>query len=206
MAKAYYFVDGQPKEWTPDMVGALAVNGNAASASYIQSAAHHYEKSTSGTLYYKIADVTCTHTYQRINCPLLLVTRNEMALIDIKVSSPNSKQFEDPIITWTFLSPNVKAQTYSRIAAGLDKAAEGNTLSLWLEKKQWDQSINVISLGYNVDSGMSQMTLYSTGTDNTNGQSSWPTFAVPAKHIINSVVQSGKDEPVGDICQIWIKQ
>lgn len=188
------------------MVGALAVNGNAASASYIQSAAHHYEKETPGTLYYKIADVTCTHTYHRINYPLLLTTRNDMALIDINVTSSNSKQFTNPTITWTFLSPNAKAQTYSRIAAGLDKAAEGNTLSLWLEKKQWDQSINVIPLGYNVDSGIPQMTLYSTGSNDTNGKSSWPTFAVPAKHIINSVVQSGKDEPVGDICQIWIKQ
>lgn len=188
------------------MVGALAVNGNAASASYIQRAAQHYEKETPGTLYYKIASVTCTHTYQRINYSLLLVTRNETTLMDIKVNSGNSKQFTDPTITWTFLSPNAKAQTYSRIAAGLDKAAEGNTLSLWLEKKQWDQSINVIPLGYNVDSGISQMTLYSTGSNDTNGKSSWPTFAVPAKHIINSVVQSGKDEPVGDICQIWIKQ
>ena len=189
------------------MVGALAVNGNAASASYIQSAAHHYEKEASGTLYYKIASVTCTHTYHRVNYPLLLVTRNEMALIDIQVASFDSKQFMNPTITWTFLSPNAKSETYSRIGGGLDKAAEGNTFSLWLEKKQWCQSINIIPLGYNVDSGVSQMTLYSTAsTNNTNGQSSWPTFAVPAKHIINSVVQSGKDQPVGDICQIWIKQ
>lgn len=188
------------------MVGALAVKGNAASASYIQRAAQHNEKGTPGTLYYKIADVTCSSNYHRINYPLLLVTRNEMALIDIKVNSGNNKQFTDPTLTWTFLSPNAKANTYGRIMAGLDKAAEGNTLSLWLEKKQWDQSINVIPLGYNVDSGISQMTLYSTGSNDTNGQSSWPIFAVPAKHIINSVVQSGKDEPVGDICQIWIKQ
>lgn len=188
------------------MVGALAVNGNAASASYIQRAAHHDEKDTSGTLYYKIASVTCTHIYQRINYPILLVTRNETALIDINVASFNSKQFANPIITWTFLSPNAKSETYRYIAAGLDKAAEGNTFSLWLEKRQWSPTINIIPLGYNVDSGISQMTLYSTGTDNTNGQSSWPTFAVPAKQIINSVVQSGKDEPVGDICQIWIKE
>ena len=206
MAKAYYFVDGQPKEWTPDMVGALAVNGNAVSASYIQRAAKHDEKRTPGILYYKIADATCTSAYDRVNYPLLLVTRNEMALIDINVTSFNSKQFTNPTITWTFLSPNAKSATYGRIAAGLDKAAEGNTFSLWLEKKQWDQSINIIPLGYNVDRGVSQMTLYSSGTNNTNGQSSLPTFAVPAKHIINSVVQSGKNEPVGDICQIWIKQ
>ena len=188
------------------MVGALAVNGNATSASYIQSAAKHPQKQTSGTLYYKIASVTCMGIYHRVNCPLLLVTQNDMALIDISAYSTNSKQFKIPTVTWTFLSPNAKSETYDRIAAGLDKAAEGNTLSLWLEKKQWDQSINVISLGYNVDSGMSQMTLYSTGSDNTNGQSSWPTFAVPATYIINSVVQSGKDKPVGDICQIWIKE
>lgn len=188
------------------MVGALAVNGNAASASYIQRAAQHNEKSTPGILYYKIADVTCTSAYYRVNYPLLLVARNEMALIDISVISINSKQFKDPTITWTFLSPNAKSETYDRIKAGLDKAAEGNTFSLWLEKKQWSQAINIIPLGYNVDRGVSQMTLYSTGADNTNGQSSWPTFAVPAKHIINSVVQSSRDEPVGDICQIWIKQ
>lgn len=188
------------------MVGALAVKGNAASASYIQSAAHHYEKKTPGTLYYKIAEVTCTSNYCRVNYPLLLVTRNEMALIDINVTSSDSKQFTNPTVTWTFLSPNAKSETYDLIAAGLDKTAEGNTFSLWLEKRQWCQSINIIPLGYNVDRGMSQMTLYSTGSGDTNGQSSWPRFAVPAKHIINSVVQSGKDEPVGDICQIWIKQ
>lgn len=188
------------------MVGALAVKGNAVSASCIQSAAQHSQKSTPGTLYYKIADVTCTGNYYRVNYPLLLVAQNEIALMDINVYSADSKQFRTPIVTWTFLSPNAKSQTYDRIAAGLDKAAEGNTFSLWLEKKQWGQTINIIPLGYNVDSGMSQMTLYSTGHDDTNGQSSFPTFAVPAIHIINSVVQSGKDKPVGDICQLWIKQ
>lgn len=188
------------------MVGALAVNGNAASASYIQRAAQQNEKGTPGVLYYKIADVTCTRPYYRVNYPLLLVTRSEVALIDIKVTSTNSKQFTDPTITWTFLSPNAKLEAYDRIVAGLDKAAEGNTFSLWLEKAQWNPSMNIVPLGYNVDRGVSQMNLYSTDGTDTNGQSSQPTFAVSAKYIINSVVQSSKDEPVGDICQIWIKQ
>lgn len=74
MAKAYYNENGQYKEWSPDMVGALAIDGEAKTATKIGYGAHKYiTQNDVSKPYWRIARVpNITEPWQDYSVVLLL--------------------------------------------------------------------------------------------------------------------------------------
>ncbi|HAU87370.1 MAG TPA: hypothetical protein DCW90_18360, partial [Lachnospiraceae bacterium] len=158
------------------------LDGNANTATSIKRSMYREEKSTLNDEYFKIGSITCSANYQRHNEVYLAVSRINAAIITFNVYSGNSNQFIDPKVNYRFLTPNAQPIFYDRIFAGLDKAAEGNTFSVWYKSSQWSESLNFIPLGANYDQGLKIS--WTSYANNVTGQTAAPTFAVKASYNI----------------------
>lgn len=207
MAKAYYPVNGSFKEWTPDMVGALAADGTAKQASRLANAVYVSEQSNSvGDGWYKIGSVTCMWNYGRINETYLAISRFESMLLTFRTYSNSNKQFINPYFSGTPLTSNAQAEIYEYMRVGLDKAAEGNTLSIWVKRWRYSPSFCLIPLGANIDLNYQiSWKSYNTTAADSDRSAAEPTFAVPATRCLNAPIQTSSSQPTSPMCQIWIK-
>lgn len=132
------------------------------------------EKSTTGTRYVKIADFACSSQYQRINQQILLTSREESILLNLKCQSSNSTKFTSVSATYTPLSSN-SSSLYSCISVGLINVDDTkNRLEIWYKQGQWGASLNIIPLGKNKEGYT--LTYYQHNSTEA-GSASLPTFA-----------------------------
>ena len=132
------------------------------------------EKSTTGTRYVKIADFACSSQYQRINQQILLTSREESILLNLKCQSSNSTKFTSVSATYTPLSSN-SSSLYSCISVGLINVDDTkNRLEIWYKQGQWGASLNIIPLGKNKEG---YTLTYYQHNSTEGGSASLPTFA-----------------------------
>ena len=132
------------------------------------------EKSTTGTRYVKIADFTCSSQYQRINQQILLTSREESIILNLKCQSSNSTKLTSASATYTPLSSN-SGSLYSCISVGLINVDDTkNRIEIWYKQGQWGASLNIIPLGKNKEGHT--LTYYKYNSTEA-GSASLPTFA-----------------------------
>ena len=132
------------------------------------------EKSTTGTRYVKIADFACSSQYQRINQQILLTSREESILLNLKCQSSDSTKFTSVSAAYTPLSSN-SSSLYSCISVGLINVDDTkNRLEIWYKQGQWGASLNIIPLGKNKEGYT--LTYYQHNSTEA-GSASLPTFA-----------------------------
>lgn len=166
--------------WIQTVNGFL--NGTATNANVLNHREFYQEKSTANVMYYQLGSIKCTRTNQRVNETYLCVSRQNACIMNLSMSSTNKNTFfNQPTVSYTFLTPNAKAAFCDIFYAGLDKkATAGNTFSIWAKRDQWQESMRLIPLGANYDSGY--VISWKNWDATTAGSTSVPTFGEPAAY------------------------
>lgn len=138
--------------WIDTTHGVL--DGNAKTATEIATKATYAEKTTANVNYYQLGSITCTHKNERVSETFLCIARQDACIMNISTYSTDNTFFQDPKVSYTFLTPNAKATFYDNIYVGLDKkGTAGNTFSIWMKRAQYGESMKMIPLGANIDKG-----------------------------------------------------
>lgn len=155
--------------------GSAAIDITSEDLSFAETKFKHPEKSTAGTCYYKIAEQTCTGTYQRIDETFLVTSRSNAAILNIMLASSSTKQFISYRVAWLPVNYGAETALCNRFYFGLSGSGEGNTFQIWLSKNQWSESVAFHPIGNNAE-GYKISTWTGTDTGDTNGQTTAPTF------------------------------
>lgn len=148
------------------------------------------EKSTEGTRYVKFADLTCTSSYHRLNQQIIISSREESVLLNVKCQSSNSNFFNAHSISYIPLT-----QSYSRIIdnifTGIVDSESNNKIELWYKQSQWGQSMNFVPIGKNKEGA--SLTFY-TYDSTAIGSTTAPIFTtvIPLTNMINWNVLQNK--------------
>lgn len=155
--------------------GSATIDITSEDLSFAETKFKHPEKSTAGTRYYKIAEQTCTGTYQHIDETFLVTSRSNAAILNIMLASTSTKQFISYRVAWLPVNYGAETALCNRFYFGLSGSGEGNTFQIWLSKNQWSESVAFHPIGNNAE-GYKISTWTGTNTGDTNGQTTAPTF------------------------------